>query len=610
MLLSESEAFWVSMLHEQLVNNSSLLSPIEDADLEADTSTIAAALRHGQRPEAEDSESAALKRGFKVYEQIRDLAISFGIARKPDLCVVCDGKPVEPPADIAWSTWGGHTLSPEDFGEVQASVRERVAATQETLEACPEEARHHDGFIRSVRDFQACLVAGYAPSTPGVLYHLSAHGDACVFGRVAPRDRGLYLSLLQLFRDTLPLPPLERMAMAAAGYPDDRLSRNWKPVVFSLEKPFGSFAPEAVEHTLTSFKESNEKRDGWNIAWCLTTLLSDARRLSNQFDEAVQSSPYEDEDRRPTLSDMFKMAGSHIEVGARSDADEETATDEERAESLKISFRTPAEIVTAFASYCCHKIEETLDGHEEEDDDEKEEREMRESSDGFMEYELDKELSAFRQLADVASQHSRLNGLASVAEMIVEAKRAAPVLRPDNPLESWLGEMSVELLGKLSDGFNVACALLEDARKVAYGELRLKDLKWDEHGLPSTALSGWSRQNENIRSAIKVAIDQLNNGLPPYVVLTQLAPASETLVRQLAAKHLTNFQGMNPGKLLHELRQTVGLGPDDHKDRTTLSVAQALVSLRNWVVHEPDGERGRDHAAFFLNGVAILLSDL
>jgi hypothetical protein len=267
-------------------------------------------------------------------------------------------------------------------------------------------------------------------------------------------------------------------------------------------------------------------------------------------------------------------------------------------------------MVVAFTSLFCQRIEDALDCQEEEDDEDREMREMRDESDLMMEYELDTRLTDFRELASEAERECRRFGLIGVAEMIVEAKRAAPRLRANNPLKSWLREMSAELVDKLSGGFDDASILLADARKLAYGELRLKDLKWDEHGLPSAALSGWSRQNENIRSAIKVAIEQLNNGLPPYVVLTQLAPASEALVRQLAAKHLTNFQGLNPGTLLHKLRQTIGLGPDDHRDRTTLGVAQALVSLRNWVVHQPDSAWGRDHAAFFLNGLALLLSDL
>lgn len=607
MLLSESEAFWVAMVHEQLVNDSSLLSPIRKTDAEVGTETNTAERRHLRRPEAGDPEPAALKRGFKVFEQIRDLAISFGVARKPDLCVVCDDQPVKPPADIVWSTWSGHVLSPEDFDEVQGSVRERVAVTQEKLESRPKEAEHLDAFIRSMRDFQTCLVAGYAPSTPDTLYHLSVHGEVCVFCRVAARDRGLFLSLLQLFRDALPLPPLERLAMAAAGYPDERLIQDGRPGLFSLEKPFGPFNPEAIEKTLTTFQESNEKRDGWCVGWYLTALLAEARRLSKEFNEAAESLCDEDESQRRRLSDVLKEACSDIEGEAVSQGGKQTAPAEETRGSFTTSFRTPAEMVTAFASHVCGRIEDALDSHKEEED---EERELREISDGYLEHQLDWKLTEFRELADAAVQESLRCGMTSVAEMIVEAKRAAPVFHTNNPLESWLGEISVESIDKLSAGFDEACALIADARKVAYGELRLKELKWDEHGLPATALSGWSRQNENIRSAIKVAIEQLNNGLPPYVVLTQLAPASEALVRQLAAKHLATFPGLNPGGLLRELRKKIGVGPDDHKDRTTLGVAQTLVSLRNWVVHEPKSEWRRDHAAFFLNGLSLLLSDL
>ena len=188
--------------------------------------------------------------------------------------------------------------------------------------------------------------------------------------------------------------------------------------------------------------------------------------------------------------------------------------------------------------------------------------------------------------------------------MIKAAIDAVPQI---NPMRSERLKSVSSAYRDMSQAFDKSQQYISGAMKVAYGELRLRELKWDEHGLPAPALSGWTRQNENIRAAIKVAIEQLNNGLPPYVVLTQLAPASEALVRQLAAKHLTAVQGLNPGKLLHELRQTIGLGPDDHDLRAALSAAQALVSLRNWVVHKSEADWGRDHAAFFLNGLSVLL---
>jgi hypothetical protein len=216
----------------------------------------------------------------------------------------------------------------------------------------------------------------------------------------------------------------------------------------------------------------------------------------------------------------------------------------------------------------------------------------------------------FREDAQAVAALCRKHGLTAVEEIVSVAGNTVPQLDGRNPLQASIHDYSSTLFGELATQFEAATRIIADARKVAYGELRLRELKWDEHGLPSPALAGWSKQNENIRAAIAVAIDQLSNGLPAYVVLSQLAPASEALVRQLAAKHLDAFHGLNPGGLLKALRNTIGTGPDDHREKVALAVAQSLVSLRNWVIHEADAQWSRDHAVFFLNGLSILLREV
>jgi hypothetical protein len=208
-----------------------------------------------------------------------------------------------------------------------------------------------------------------------------------------------------------------------------------------------------------------------------------------------------------------------------------------------------------------------------------------------------------REAARVNSLCSRLN-LTSVQAMVQTARQAAP--DPADPGIRDLGTTAPQCQA-LTDKFARAAEVLDDARRVAYGELRLKALQWDEYGLEPMPLGGWAVQNDNIRAAIKVAIQQLNNGMPPYVVLSQLAPVAEALVRQLAAKNLPEFHGLNAGAMLAQLRKTIGQGSDEHETRATLSIAQALVSLRNWVAHDSEAEWGRDHAAFLLNGLSLML---
>jgi hypothetical protein len=153
--------------------------------------------------------------------------------------------------------------------------------------------------------------------------------------------------------------------------------------------------------------------------------------------------------------------------------------------------------------------------------------------------------------------------------------------------------------------------------KLAYGELRLRQLRLDETALAAPALSGWILQRENLQAAISEAMEQLDAGKRPYVVLKSMSGAIESLIRQLATKHLEAAGGMGVSATLGALRNR-GLElrrSDDEAARREgdyilwlLSLAEALYGVRCRVEHDSEYPFTRHDVGLFFHGISVLLT--
>jgi hypothetical protein len=609
MLLSESESFWMAILCDNVdpllrrvprgvVPSAPItVNPDEshDGNQEAVVDGLATSkgvLNEGQIADDHDGEAAAseaaeLQRGLGVYQKILDIAVSYGIARRPELRAFDEVLPAIPPADTVWGFTSKGKLSPDECEELQQAIQLKWAAVHERLTSHADGERLSSTFDRFFERVISKVIVGHALSQPGLIYRISNDGQPCLFGLISARSRGLYLTVISLLSELLPLPADERMAVVAASRRDDVSLRDWVPSISGLHAPLGSFDRVSVSNVLGEFRRSNESSKGWMLAERLCELLRMAQEVSEGC--AIAAAHLE----------QF-----HDEEGEDGQADGSGADDEESGiESVAGS--TPGltdrwqgfgDAAVAFVEEVCVAFEELapslLDSKPAKDDE--------------AEYLQDVFLENFRDEADDLADLCREWDLANVAEMILAARDAAPEISSNHPLYSAIHPTTVSKYDTLAERFDNAISLLHDAMRVAYGELRLRELKWGDHALPAPALTGWAGQKDNIREAIRVAIDQLNNGLKPYVVLTQLAPAVQSLICELSSRHLDNFAGLNAAGLLKALKDKLR-ATNDEELRVAVRVADALNTLRNRVVHEDSIDWDRDHAAFFLNGISILL---
>jgi hypothetical protein len=525
-----------------------------------------------------------LRLGAKVFEAIRDAAIEFGITESLEWRFPESGNRVAPPEDIRWASLFGQPYTADECESLCAVLRDKVQSVREKIVDEPAAEARNAALTEYLSHLSIGAVVGYAPSTPQVLYEVSPAGEVCVYGTVVARPAGLYLTLMRLLQTCLPLPATERMALARPDRPDASLRETWIPNKhWGLGSPVGVFDAVKLATVLEGFRAANCQESSWQLGRRMSSLHSWANECCEDWAIAAAHFP-----------DAAASSTKHV-CGASGDQARLFGPSEScEHEDSGSRFEEPLLLVV---SQLCDNAEAILADV------------VKDEGKGVFsgDIESDPEASQFvgyrREVARVKAMCAPLN-LTSVQSMLQTAQQAAP--DPADPAYKKLGTTRQKCQA-LTDKFAQAAALLDDARKVAYGELRLRALQWGEYGLESTALGGWAVQNDNIRAAITVAIQQLNNGMPPYVVLSQLAPVAEALVRKIAAKHLPEFHGLNAGAMLAQLRRTIGQGPDEHEVRATLSTAQALVSLRNWVVHDSEAEWGRDHAAFLLNGLSLML---
>jgi len=144
-----------------------------------------------------------------------------------------------------------------------------------------------------------------------------------------------------------------------------------------------------------------------------------------------------------------------------------------------------------------------------------------------------------------------------------------------------------------------------------FGELRLRDLQCDTlpEGVGAAALNGWAQLVSNARDAVRVAMDMFRNGVEPYVVINAVNPTLETITKQLAERHLPDFRGFGLNNMLYAILQHAKT-KEDRQLEWQAAVGLALIHLRNNSSHDAGRPYDKHDAAFFLNGLTIMMRDL
>lgn len=640
MLLSESEAFWMAILYEKLTYTWPLQGSSQQPERLAesgplkqhrsdDDSAVAATdrdtggsreLTRSRQPVDVPADSSAQLQalGKGVYATLIEHATNYGIARTAD-CKL-DGSTTigKPPGDTVWALLNGHLLSQEELAELRQEFPNHIAEARQRLSLEASSAACRESFESGLHIVLALAVCGYSESTPDRLYGFSESGEPCVTRRIMPRDRGLYASLLQLLRASLPLPVVERLAMAAAGSTGDDALRTWRPCLNDLDKYIGTFVPAVARSIFDEFQSSNESREGWLLGKRMNQLMKSVADFCDGIDLAqaeIQRSYDEDIDIDQVTSGNDRFLDVEVDSNTDESSPDETVSEDEPSDiaegrddgtddassvPAQDTILTPSSVLVSLLEHW--RARAVVLGENSFAPDMPYDEETGE----YAADHQDEMLSDFLAEAEDVAMLCRKTELLGVAEMI---KAAVDVVPPVSPMRYGAATDVLVAYGQLGRAFAKAHQLISDAMKVAYGELRLRELKWGTQGLPAPALTGWAGQKENIRDAIKVAIEQLNNGLKPFVVLTQLAPAVQSLLCDLTTQHVGNLRGATPHAMLHALKEKLRQTNDDEL-RVQVRIADALNAIRNQVAHEHDRSWDRDHAVFFLNGLSILLRQI
>jgi hypothetical protein len=640
MLLSESEAFWMAILHEKLtytwpLQGSSQLPErlAESRPLKQDRSGYESAVVATDRDEGGSREltrsrqpvdvpadsSAQLQAvGERIYAELMEHATNHGIARKAECKLDVSTITGKPPSDTVWALLNGHVPSQEELDELRHEFPNHIAEARQRLSLEVSSAACRESFETGLHIVLALVVCGYSESTPDRLYGFSDSGEPCVTRRIMPRDRGLYASLLQLLRASLPLPVVERLAMAAAGSAGDDALRTWRPCLNDLDKYIGTFVPTVARSIFDEFQSSNESREGWLLGKRMSQLVKSVADFCDGVD-AAQADIHRHYDEDIDIDQVTSDNDRFLDVELDSDTDEssqdETVSEEEPSDITEgddydtddASSKPAQDVILTPSSVLVSLLEHwraraVVEGENSFAPDMPYDEEIRE----YAADHQDEMLTDFLAEAEDVAMLCRKSELLGVAEMI---KAAVDVVPPISPMRYGTATDVLVAYGQLGKAFAKAHQLISDAMKVAYGELRLRELKWGTQGLPAPALTGWAGQKENIRDAIKVAIEQLNNGLKPFVVLTQLAPAVQSLLCDLTTQHVGNLRGATSRAMLSALKKKLEQ-TNDEELRVQVRIADALNAIRNQVAHERERSWDRDHAVFFLNGLSILLRQI
>jgi hypothetical protein len=512
------------------------------------------------------------------------------------------------PIDMHWGR-NGDILSAEEIACGSSLMASVASATREGLikgDPSCELANRFDELLEE----HAPVAFGYSPQTPGLLYGLKKSGRIVAVASVPPTPQGIVRIVLELLAPLIDTPASGYMAVAAAGKPVTGWHEDWIPSIWSLDKPLKDpdrpAAIDVIERELVGAEREN-------AAYQLGQRLGRAEQLLR-------------ESRRWIAFELQCLQDKSIYVQAL-DFHPTTSSDDVLSEVNDHDNKTDCE-----DNDSCHTEEPPFEDQAEVSvpDDEGP--------------EIDDWVEEVRQALRAASAQTRLGGVEfppthpGLSRHVTEAVNSLTAARSlvvrlgiDSvipALDSAISRTSAFVAEtihspELSPGVllrqRVATRealldcldVLQGTVALAFGEFRLKELADDSEsrGFEPLSLQGWSNLVGNARVAVRDGLTLLKNGFPPYVVINAVQPTLEAIVRNLAAKHLAQFHGIDLGNMLYSLLQHAKTKHDSDLE-AIVSIGLALRLPRNNAVHNAERVYDKHDAAFFINGLAIMLRGL
>jgi hypothetical protein len=577
MLVSQAEMFWVGLVHG-LLQVEPLKQPPND----------------NYPPEVYPA---------SYYERVLRLAELCKIGERPTLNTCLEDAPGADPAAIRWTRLKDRT--PADSLEVREAMNGLYEATHSINEQCSG----IDSLEQAKRRFEEltakeAVFSGYDPATPALLYSICADGTIRVTGRARPIPQGLLHIVLLLLAKHVAFPPIAHMALAATDQ-HDTLCDAWISDIPGLFEPVGTTdaaaAMAAVDRDLIGTAHND---DAFQLGQTLGVVLESLNQIALWLSEelvAIQGA------QLSTRAHDFipDQRTSHPEAcGETSDADAEGIWDVQKPEDDQFSQNTyqssSGDIANTWEDHAaslfkraCLQIALGIEIPQIDSPTRPYLRTIKTKLEAAI-----PRATNFRSdaLVDMLTRSSAL-----VSAILNESRTAQTTTKADT-LDVMFGNR--EKLSGLGPE-------LEGVLLTVFTELKLCEILNLETigGLTPAALEGWRTLAINGRDTVREGMAMMANGVPPYVVINALQPMLESIVKRLADRNGIRHQGMDLRELLKEIMSRAVVKGDADLQRLA-SVGMAMRRPRNNAVHEDDREYDKHDAAFFLNGIVILLRGL
>lgn len=604
MILSESEALWMA----EVMN---ALSHLHEWDDYFDVD-------HGSLIEEESEElqerfyNSAIYANYgfgedgnpQPYPIIRDLAEDYGIG-SITVNKHSHGPEVSPPADTRWSS-GGQLLTQQDLGRIIAKCGDLVNAIDLRVSSDGDEEQTAEMILSRMssrfEDFP--LATGHSMSDPQSLYRLDYDGVVRKWFTVDACSRGLYSSLLQLLLPHMEVPVAMLMSLGHSSEVARERLLKWIPQYEDLfSDPQGGFGFSASE-CYSVFVDCENDNSG-NAGWVLGKSLAQLRDLVAECKSEVQHFFNCSRTVREAAVENESAQNTTVLSIENEDGDEEQDEAPERTAPVDQGDAN-ATVAENFLTYLLRWNEDDPDGLVE----------CFPKQGMFSDYSS-QQLSALLAvhdlrkkmvpLVDALLQQARDLQFPNIHELLQSAASKVPHLEQVH--NATLGGSAEHKQCSILKNLNDATAKLTNASRIAYGELRLRGLKWDDASLTSRGIDGWAQQHRNLREAIRSGVTMLNNGAHVYPTLASLKSPVEALIKRMRTKYFADV--VPPPSIngtLHLLRDRAKSG-NDAAFLFMANTLQALWDLRCLIEHEPTRPYSRSHAAFLLNGLGVILEE-
>lgn len=583
MLLSSSELFWVGLV-QGVISASPLAHPDDPEFYER---------YDGYEPPS------------SLYHTIAEYAELCGLGK-----VMVDYRDVDQEcdldvADIRWSR-DGQIVAPLDIAEGSIALGTFISSIRDAIASTGADTRVTKRFDELLEELSP-VAYGYSPKTPEVLYGMKRSGRIMVVARVTAFPKGIVRVLLRLLTPHIDTPAVAFMALAASGDPVPAWHENWIPSIWSIGSPLQKVDRQAAIAAIDRELVGAGREE---IAYLLGRHIGNAEHLLRQSSEwltyelmTLQGKSWHTQ----TMDFVPSGTGSEPQQGA-SDAGEDRELKNKDTPSGDESTQEPDDAQTHF--------EETDDEWSAEiwkvvkaayvqvgfggvDLPPAHAGLLRHVTDAMKSLKVGKSLAMELGIDTMVSTFD--DGLARTSALVSETTRGAGISQGQ-----WLIQQEGHRQALLEYPNS-----LRGAVPLAFGELRLKELLLDGdlQGLEPSSMEGWAKLADNARAAVRDGLSLLKNGFPPYVVINAVQPTLEAIVRTLAARYLEEFRGADLGKMLYAILQRAKETHDEQLEGVA-SIGLALRLPRNNAVHDPDRVYDKHDAAFFLNGLAIMLKAL